>query len=180
LFSGAAVAAGEYVPILEVGANWHTGAAGKNIAGTTEYAATFRAEKRGGMFRSSFALDLGYAKGTASVGTDTPSAMVIGVGFLPGFFLFPFPNGNIQPFLGGSGVLGWHFFKMDTPPAGVEANTQGLSLGYEISAGVDLRFGGDNGWGLRLHSGLWSVTSTLAGQSGFQLNGFRLSLGFAY
>ncbi|KKW26538.1 MAG: Thermophilic metalloprotease (M29) superfamily, partial [Candidatus Kaiserbacteria bacterium GW2011_GWB1_52_6] len=66
------------------------------------------------------------------------------------------------------------------PPTGVEPNTQGLSLGYQVSAGVDLRFGSVEGTALRIHGSLWSVTSTLAGVSSFQLAGFRLALGMSY
>ena len=171
---------GEYAPILETGVNFHSGDTGKSISGSNEYVVTFRAEKRKGMWRPTIAADLGYASGTASVGAESPSFTMMGAGFLGGVHLFPFTTGRFQPFVGGSGILAWNFMKLATPPTGVEPNTQGLSLGYEISAGVDLRLGNVEGNALRIHGGLWSATSSLAGVSGFQLTGFRLSLGVAY
>ncbi|OFZ22230.1 MAG: hypothetical protein A2X94_01875 [Bdellovibrionales bacterium GWB1_55_8] len=171
---------GLYAPIVELGANMHTGDSGKSISGAMTYVVTFRAEKRKGMFRPSIAADLGYTSGTASIGAELPGFTMMGAGFLGGIHVFPFTTGRFQPFFGGSGVLAWNFLKLPTPPAGTEPNTQGLSLGYQASAGVDLRFGNLEGQAIRIHGSLWSVSSSLAGVSGFQLAGFRLTLGVSY
>ncbi|HAR41454.1 MAG TPA: hypothetical protein DCS07_02290 [Bdellovibrionales bacterium] len=165
---------------MEAGVNFHAGNTGKSITGSNEYFMTFRAESRKGIWRPSIAADLGYAMGQASIGTETPTFTMMGAGFLGGVHLFPFSTGQFQPFFGGSGVLAWNFLKLTAPPTGVEPQTQGLSLGYEISAGVDLRFGRAEGSALRIHGGLWNVSSSVAGVSGFLLTGFRLSLGVTY
>lgn len=179
-FCAQAAGGGVYAPILELGANFHTGDSGKSITGANTYQVTFRAEQRKGMLRPSVAADLGYTSGTASIGADLPAFTMMGAGFLGGVHLFPFTSGRFQPFFGGSGVLAWNFLKLPAPPAGIEPNTQGMSLGYQISAGVDLRFGNIEGRAVRVHGSLWSVNSKLAGISGFQLAGFRLSLGITY
>ncbi len=171
---------GEYAPIIEVGANFHTGDTGKSITGASEYVVSFRAEKRKGRFRPTVAADLGYARGNASIGTHSPAFTMLGAGFLGGVHVFPFTSGRFQPFFGGSGILGWNFLKLPAPPTGVEPNTQAISLGYEISAGVDLRFGNIEGNAIRIHGGMWSASSSLAAVSGFQLTGFRLTFGLSY
>lgn len=173
-------AGGEYAPILQTGINFHTGDTGKSLTGATGYVVTFRAEKRKGIFRPSMAADLNYASGNASIGSDTPTCTLMGLGFLGGVHIFPFTTGRFQPFFGGSGVFSWAFMKLPSPPTGVEPNTQGLAFGYEISAGVDLRLGNVEGNAVRIHGGLWNVTSSLGGVSGFQLTGFRFLLGIAY
>jgi len=175
-----AAGGGIYAPIMEAGINFHSGETGKSITGSYEYFMTFRAESRKGIWRPTVAADLVYSRGNASIGAELPSFTMMGAGFLGGVHLFPFPTGQLQPFFGGSGVLAWNFLKLATPPTGIEPQTQGLSLGYEISAGVDLRFGRAEGRALRIHGGLWNVSSSVAGVSGFQLTGFRISLGVTY
>jgi hypothetical protein len=175
----AARGAGGYSPILELGVNFHVGDTGKSLTGAQGYFMTIRAEKSRSVFRMHGAMDIQYAGGTASVGTDSPSFTLYGAAFLGGVHIAPFQESKFSPFFGGSGVFAWEFLKMPTPPTGVEPQTQSLSFGYETSVGVDIRTRND-GTALRLRSGYYAVTGSLAGVSGFQLSGFRFTLGFVW
>ncbi len=172
--------AGEVAPVAAIGVNFHTGVTGKSLTGALGQYVAFRAEARKGYFRPNAACEVQSSVGKASIGSDTPAATIYGSGFLAGFHVFLFPTGRFQPFFGGNGVFSWHFMKLASPPTGVEPYTQGLSYGYEASAGVDIRMGSQDGTALRIRSGFWSVGSQLAGVSGFQLNGFRFELGLVW
>lgn len=171
---------GEYAPIIEVGTNFYTGNTGTSITGALGYQATFRAERRKGNFRTTMAADFSYAMGSTTVSESTSDFSLMGVGFLGGIHFFPFLTGRFQPFLGGSGVCSWNFLKLAAPPTNIEPNTQGMAYGYELAAGVDLRFGSSEGNAIRLKGTIWNISSTLAGVSGFQLTGFRLMIGIVY
>ena len=171
---------GDYAPVLDLGINFYTGTTGKSLTGSTGYFFNFRAEDSKGFFRPHAAMELSYSGGQASIGSDTPSSTMFGAGFLAGVHLFAFSTGRFQPFVGGNGVFAWNYLKMTSPPSGIEPNTEGLSFGYEASAGVDMRFGSSEGNALRIKSGYWAVTSKLAGMSGFQLSGFRITIGIVY
>ena len=103
-----------------------------------------------------------------------------GGSFLPGFNLFAFDEGRVLPFVGVSGVVGWNVLKLGETVSGVESNTKSLSYGFEVSAGVDLRFGSIRGNALRLRTGFWNVTSSLGGVSGFEHHAFKISIGVVY
>jgi hypothetical protein len=172
---------GPYAPVLEAGVNLHSGDTEKSITGTMGYFLGFKAEERKGFFRPLVGFQLESASGTAHLGTDEPDFSLLGASFLAGAHLFPFREGRFQPFVGGAGVLGWHYLKMESPPTDVDPQTDSLSFGWEASAGVDLRLGQSReGTGIRLRGSLWNVTSTLGGQSGFELSGWRISLGLVY
>ncbi len=172
--------ANEYSPIIEMGTILHSGTTGKSLTGTTGYYMAFRSEQRKGHFRPEMAAELQMTSGTITLDDIKVSTSVFGAAFLGGFHFFFFKEGSFQPFVGVNGVLGWHSLRMTSPPAGVEPYTQGLSYGYEATAGVDMRFGSAEGTAFRVHSGLWSVASSLAGVSGFQLGGIRISIGLVY
>ncbi len=171
---------GDYAPILELGMDFHTGTtSGSSLTGANGYDLTFRSEKRSGFFRPSIAADIEFSSGNATI-TGTPAAYTLyGASFDGGVFIFPFQTGRFQPYFGGSGVLGWDILKMASPPSGVDANSMGLSFGYLISAGVDIRLGSVDGNALRIDTGYWAVSGSLAG-GGFVLNGWRFSLGLVY
>lgn len=176
----AAGGGGEYAPVLGFGYKFFNGDTGKSITGSPGYVLHFRAEKRRGWLRTFADAEFEYSSGTASVGADAPGFSLFGGGFLGGANVFIFTTGRFQAFFGGAGVLAWHMIKLSPAPSGVEANTQSLSLGYEVRAGVDMRLGGADGNAIRLESGYSAVTSSLGGQSGFQLKGFTFVLGLVY
>lgn len=172
--------AGNNHHFVETGATFHSGEENRSLTGATSFHLGFGAEKRKGLIRPTGSVQFEYGSGLAAVGSDQPSFTLFGTAFAGGLHIFPFKEGRFLPFFGALGVLSWQYLKLPAPPTGVESNTDNLSLGYEFSAGVDLRFGSEDGTAIRLRGGLWNVGSTLAGQSGFQLNGWRMSLGFIF
>jgi hypothetical protein len=172
---------GDYAPIFQLGTNFHSGKTGQSLTGLIGYDLDLRSEKRMGFFRTSFAMNLEFASGAASIGTATPSGTMFGGAFLGGFNLFPFNNGRFQPYLGASPVLSWNILKLTGPPTGVEPNTQSLGYGYQLNVGVDFRFGNVDGNAMRLESSFWSVSAmNLGGQAGFELTGWRFGVGLVY
>lgn len=170
---------GGVVSVVEVGANLHTGEKGKSLASTTGYVLCFAAEKKQGMFRPAVTTELVSASGTTTVGSTSSSYNLFGAGFLLGEHIFFFQDGRVLPFFGFNGILMWHQIKLGSPPSGVEPSTQGFSYGYEALAGIDFRSRmGDTA--LRVETALSTVLSKLAGISNFQLNAFRVSLGFRW
>ena len=166
-------------PIIELGALFHAGTTGKSITGANGYFVSFRSERERTFFRPSVAFKIDYSSGTASVGSASPNFTLFGASFTLGANFFIFGQGKFQPFVGGSGVIGWDLLKLPSPPTGVENNTRNLSFGYEVNAGVDIRTS-SKGNALRVRGAYWAVTSGLAGISGFELNAFQLSLGIVY
>ncbi|MBI4924452.1 MAG: hypothetical protein HY843_00895 [Bdellovibrio sp.] len=173
-------AAGEYAPAMDMGVAFFTGTSGKSMTGALAEYFNFRAEDRKGFFRPQAAMEILTAVGKASIGTDTPSASLYNASFIVGVHLFPFTAVRFAPFVGGSGVVGWGYLKMGSPPSGVEANTQSIVYGYELTAGVDLRTGSLDGAAIRIKSGLYVTSGKLGGVSSFMLQGFRISLGMIW
>ncbi len=124
--------------------------------------------------------DILYSTGKASIPSSTSSFTLYGAGFLPGFNIFPTKSGVFQPYFGASAIVAWNLIKLASPPADVDANTQGLTLGYEIRAGIDWRPGRADGQAIRIQSSLYTASGSLAGVSGLQVNGFRLGLGLNF
>ncbi|MGK5088785.1 hypothetical protein WDW86_14605 [Bdellovibrionota bacterium FG-2] len=172
--------ANEYAPIVELGTTIHSGVTGKSLTGANGYFMAFRSERRKGLFRPEMAAELQRTSGNVTVGSEAADVTVLGAAFLGGFHCFFFKEGRFQPFVGANAVLGWHSLRMTTPPSGIEPYTQGLSYGFEATAGVDMRFGGFDGTAFRLNTGMWSVSSSLAGVSGFQLGGVRIAVGLVF
>jgi hypothetical protein len=173
----------EILPIVELGPKFHTGTTGQSLTGNTGYFVGCTAETRGGFVRPNATAEMDYSAGNIPLaGASTPYSLV-GISFQAGLRFFLFPAGTLQPFLGGGGILGGQFMKVPAPPAGVQDTTQGVSVGYELDAGVDLRKGGGSssgGWGMRLKGSYFAASSKLAGISGFELNGYRLTLGIMF
>jgi hypothetical protein len=172
--------AGEYLQIVDLGACFHTGDLTKSLNGSNSYFLGLRAEKRKGFLRPEAAAELQFGSGTAYAGSTESSFSLYGGDFVAGFHLFPFMVERFQPFLGVNGVIGWSLLKMTQAPSGSEPNTQALAFGYELTAGIDMRFGSADGNALRVRSSYWSTSGGLAGQSGFVLSGFRISIGLVY
>jgi hypothetical protein len=179
---GSLVSAAEnvYLPIAETGMTFHTGTAVKSLGGSTGYFLAFRSEKKKGWFRPAVATQFDYGGGTAKINDEEPPYKLYGANFMLGGNLFIFGSSRFQPFIGLNGILAWQYLKLTTPPEDIEANTQGYGYGYELSAGVDIRFGSKDGKALRLRGGYWYLSSRIAGQTGFILNGFRLGLGMSF
>lgn len=171
---------GQYAPVAEMGVNFHAGETGKSLTGAFGYFLTFRAEDRKGFFRPTIAAELQSAVGKASVGTSKPNFTMYGFSFMPGCHLFGFPVARFLPFVGANAILGWNFLSLKGQPASVEPYTQGISYGYEVSAGVDIRPGSSEGYALRIRSGYWWAQAGLAEISGFQLHGFRITMGMVW
>ena len=167
-------------PVVELTTHLFTGTTGKSLKGARGYSAVFRSEDIQGVFRPHVAFEFGYHSGLASIGTNTPAFSMYRASFLPGANFFIIPNGGFQPFIGMNANVGWDFFKMAAPPTGIEGNTQGFSYGYEVSAGVDIRIQQFHAEAWRVTSSVLTIFSGVAGQSGFQLNSFRLGLGHVF
>lgn len=176
----AAGAGGEYAPIAAPGIIFHAGDAGKSLTGASGYLLRLGAEKRKGFLRPNARLEIEYSSGTASVGDSEPDFTLFHGGFHGGLNLFIFTTGRFQAFVGGAGVASWSQLQLTSPPDGVEENTQSLSFGYETSAGVDMRLGSAEGNAIRLESSFYSVSSGLAGEGSFQLQGFKFLLGIVF
>lgn len=169
-------------PALELGYKFFNGpnvasSSKGNLQGSSAYVLLFRAENRRNVIRVHAAAQFEYASGSAPVTGPTASDAytMYGASFLPGFYLYPFRDGRMQPFIGGSGIAGWYMMKL------ANAYTQSLSFGYEIGAGVDMRFGGGGGRILRVRSAFTNHSASLGGNTqGVTLNGFLISLGLPY
>ncbi len=157
------------------GPNQVTGTAG-NLSGAKGYLLNFRAESRKNVFRINAAAQFEMASGTAGVTSPTASDAfsMYGAAFLPGFFVYPFSAGRMQPYLGAAGLIGWYIMNLSN------AYTQGLSFGYEVCAGVDLSSGGASKI-FRLRSAFASHSASIGGNtSGVSLSAFIVTLGVAY
>jgi hypothetical protein len=173
--------AGEYASVLEVGTKFYSGTATPSATGAYGFFLDLRAEKKKGIFRPSAAAEIEYAMGTARFGEDdTPTFTMMTGSFVGGVNLFLFSESQLLPFIGGAGVLGWNVLKLTGQQAGVEANTQGLSYGYEISAGCEIRKSAGADDAVRVRTSFWQTTSTLGGAAGFQLSGWRVSIGLVF
>jgi len=168
------------LPTIETGAHFFAGPTETSLTGARAYPLIFRAEAIRGKFRPSVAAEFFYSAGTASVGASSTSYTLYGGSFTPAYNIFMFREGYFQPFFGVGGILGWNYLKLTTPPASVEAYTQGYSYGYELSSGVDIRFARAESSALRLRASMTYLVSRIAGQSAFALGGFRFVAGFVY
>lgn len=166
--------------VVEFSYHTYTGTEGKSIKGATGYTMIFRSSDIKGFLRPHVAFEIGTSTGTASINTDTPSYTLYRASFLPGFHIYIIPAGNFQPFVGANGTVGWSFFQMDSPPTGIEGDTQGLFYGYEASAGVDIRFSKNKDSAIRISSSVLTNYAQVAGFTDFQLNSFRLALGYLF
>ena len=158
------------------GPNQTSGSQG-NLSNSRGYFINFRAENRKDIFRLNAAAQFEFASGTAGVTAPTASDSysMYGGAFLPGFFVYPFVQGRFQPFLGAAGLVGWYIMNL------TNVYTQGLSFGYEVTAGVDMSGGNGAGKIYRLRSAYASHSASLGGNtSGVSLSAFILSLGVAY
>lgn len=185
IVSGALIAptrahAGDQTSIFSLGIHMYSGEAKKSATGSSGYLMQFQNERKKGFFRPTFSAELQMATGTASLASATSSFTLYGAGFLGGFNLFFIQEGGFQPFFGACPVLAWNLMKLGSPPTGVDENTQGLAFGYELHAGLDWRPGSADGRAMRIQSTYYQASSTLAKVSGFQLGGFRFSLGFTF
>jgi hypothetical protein len=173
--------AGEYASLVELGTKFYSGTTTPSATGAYGFFLDLRAEKKKGFFRPTAAAEIEYAMGTARFSDDDlPTFTMMSGSFVGGINLFLFSESQILPFLGASGVLGWNVLKLTGQQAGVEANTQGLAYGYEISAGCDLRKSAGADDGIRVRTSFWQTSSTLAGAAGFQLSGWRISIGLMF
>jgi hypothetical protein len=168
------------LPLLEGGMQMYTGADGKSLTGNNGYFVLFRAEGMRGHLRPFVGAQFDYSRGDTSIdGTATPFTLY-GGSFMPGYNLFLFREGALQPFFGVAGALGWNFLHLTAAPDSVDAFTQGFAFGYEVSAGVDIRFKRSSASALRLRCGIWNYRAMIGGSSSFGLNGYRFAAGFIF
>lgn len=172
--------AGEYSQTLSAEIAFNTGSTTKSINGSNAYYLSFGAEKRKGMIRPRAGFDLGFGSGTAYLGSDTPGFTLFNGQFGLGASFFPFTVDRFQPFVGGSGVIGWGILMASPAPSGVEPSTQSILLGYQLDVGVDLYLGKADGNALRFLSSYLYTFGSLGGQSGFVLSGFRFGIGIVF
>jgi len=168
------------LPIIEVGAHFFAGTAEESLTGSRAYPIVFRSEAQRGQLRLSIATEFLFSSGSTSVTSTSTTYTLYGASFNPSYNYFVFREGYFQPFVGVGGIVGWNYFKMTTPPTGVDAYTQGYAYGYELSAGVDIRFSNADSSALRLRAALVSLSSQIAELSPFALGGFRFLVGYVY
>jgi hypothetical protein len=180
LLFGCHAFAGMYTQIVDVGACFHTGPITKSLNGSNSYFLNLGAEKRKGFFRPTAAAEVQFGSGIAYVDDAQPNFTLFGGDFVTGFHIFPFTIERFQPFFGAKGIIGWNELRLTGVAADEPPHTQSLVFGYELTAGVDMRYGSAEGTALRLRSSFWSTSGSLAGQSGFSLSGFRMSLGLVF
>jgi hypothetical protein len=167
-------------PLIEPGYIFFAGTAEKSLTGAKGYSMQFRSEGERGTYRPSVAADFFFSSGSTSVSSTASSFKLYGGSFVPGYSIFIFREGYFQPFFGLAGIIGWNYFNLSTPPAGVEGYTQGFSYGYEVSSGVDIRFKRSDTSAMRLKASMSTVRARIAGQTAFGLGGFRFTVGFYY
>jgi hypothetical protein len=173
--------AGEYASIGELGVKFYSGNVTPNLTGSYGFFLDLRAERKKGIFRPDMAAELEYATGTARFDdSDKPTFSMMGGSFLGGLNIFMFSESQLLPFFGANALLGWNVLKLTGQKAGVEANTEGLAYGYELNAGCDIRKSAGADEAFRVRTGYWWSTSTLGGASGFQLSGWRISVGYVF
>jgi hypothetical protein len=172
--------AGDYLSLTELGVKFYSGTKTPNMTGAYGFFVDLRAEKKKGIFRPQTAVELEYSMGTARFSdSNSPTFTMMSGSFLGGVNLFIFNDALFLPFVGANGILGWSVLKLTGQQAGVEANTEGLAYGYELSAGCDLRKSASAEGAVRVRTSYWQTTSTLAG-AGFLLSGWRLSFGISF
>jgi hypothetical protein len=168
-------------PALELGYKFFNGpnvASGSqgNLQGSNAFVLNFRAENRKNVIRIHAAAQFEYASGKGPLdGTSASPYTMYGASFLPGFYVYPFQEGRVMPFIGASGIAGWYMMNASS------VYTQSLSFGYEIGAGVDMKFGTGGARTYRVRSAFTNHNASLGGNtSGISLNGFMLGIGVAY
>lgn len=178
--SPAIAQAGDYVAIPILGAHKYAGADGKSPAGSLGYFFDFQTQKKKELIRPTYLASLTYTNGNVTIDETKYAFSLFGAAFQAGFNIFLFKEGIFQPYIGGGGMIAWHQMAMPSPPDGTDTNTQSLSFGYAVNAGVDMRFGSADGNALRIQSSHWILNSKLGGISGFQLSGWRIGIGIVF
>lgn len=180
-FSLSAQADADFKPIFVGGVTYYSGSNTKSLVSSSEKFISLTGEQAARRLRATAAADFGVSSGTAYFGTDTPKYSMFSASLAPGLFLFPFKDSSFQPFFGGKGVFGLQRFSMGSPPTGLSASSQGFHFGYEVAIGIDLRFKkGDRGTAVRLYGAVRSIHGTVAGQSSYDLSGFRFGVGLVF
>lgn len=171
------VHAKDYAGLVNGGISFETGDDTKSLNSALNYFISLGAEKAKGVIRPLTTMELEYGSGTAYVGSSKPSFTYLGGRFLLGVHFFPITIERFQPYVGGNGVVGWGYLNTSPAQSGEGPTTQSILYGYELNSGIDMRFGSKEGSALRLQASYLSTSGNLAGQSGFVISGFRLSLG---
>lgn len=182
LAGSASFAAGgaDFAPILTGGLTYYSGGS-KSLVGSSEKFLSLTGEQTERHLRLTAAADFGLSSGTATIGSDEPTYSMFSTALAAGAFFFPFKESKFQPFFGTKGVFGLQRFSMANPPTGLSESTQGFHYGYEVAIGIDVRFKkGGKGGGLRLYGAVRKVSGGVAGQTGFDLSGFRFGGGIMF
>jgi hypothetical protein len=168
------------IPVIEGGLQFISGVAEQSLTGSNAYILQFRSEGARQRFRPSVAAEFMYSSGNTSVTSSATPFTLYGGSFNPGYNIFAFKEGYFQPSIGVGAIFGWHYLKITSPPAAVEAYTQGFSYGFELTSGVDVRFKRTDSSAIRIKASMIYLKSRIAGQTTFGLGGFRLMLGFVH
>lgn len=168
------------VPIVDLGGTLHTGNETSSMAGGLGGFLSFRTQPKKGILRFSFGGEVAFSSGSAYLGSSRPGAVLLGGGVLTGIHFYPFVASAISPFLGIDGFGGWYLLRLSSSSASLRENTSSIAYGYELSAGFDLRPGSLSRNGLRLRTSYFFGRSTLGEINGFQLDGFRISIGIHF
>lgn len=175
-----AASGGLYAPVVEGGYAKHTGTTGSSITGMPGYVLILGSEGRKGFFRPRLGFDLEMSSGTTTIGSSTVDYSMWGANFILGSHFFVFQTGRFLPFIGGGGLIGWNYLSLTAPPTGTEPYTHGLAFGYEISGGIDMRFGSAAGNAVRLRGSYSKPAGSLGGISGFSTEAWRILLGVVF
>lgn len=173
--------AGEYQSVLELGTTLYSTTDAPSITGSTGYTLGMRAERKKDILRTTLSAELEYASGNASLASgEEPGFTLFASRFSGGYNLFFFKEGAFKPFISANILLGWNLLRLTGQPEGMEPNTLGISYGFEVSAGTDIRFAGGAERAIRVRTIYSQNFSNLAGLSGFNLSGLRIMLGYQF
>ncbi len=168
------------VPVMELGYHFHTGKeAGPSLTGAKGYSLVFISEDTKDNFRPHAGAEFDFSSGNMFINSEEYTYSLYGANFVPGVSFYIFSEGYFQPFISGSGIIGWHYASLSDPPGDVEKQTQGLSFGYELSAGIDIRGKQSDATAFRLKGSVVTLSSTITGKT-TDMGAFKFSVGIVF
>lgn len=163
----------------ELGARYHTGQTGKSFTQAIGPFVYFQTQARKGMLRPNIGVGFEFVSGSATIGQGAVSGTAYTGGIYPGLELFPLRTIRLQPFFEVHAIASWTYAALSPVVPRSDETTLGLGLGYQAGLGVDYRYHSEQR-AVRLHASYSGYTAKLAGQTGFQLSCYALSLGLVF
>jgi hypothetical protein len=163
----------------EMGVRYHTGSKGKSFTGAIGPFLYFQAESRRGVFCPNLGVAMEFISGQATVSSGSVSGTAYSGGIYPGVDIYPLRRAKYQPFVELHGVASWNYAALAPIVPKTQEKSIGLAFGFQVGGGLDIKYhSGQRAY--RVHLSYSSYSTTLAGQSGFQLNALSASLGLSF